>query len=134
VAAPRGRSGVTSAGLVELVDMFPTLTDLCGIPTAPGMEGTSFSPLLSEPSRSWKKAVFTVLRREGAADIMGASIRTARYRYTQWGDEKVAELYDYETDPNEYENLVGDPQQSGTLARMQEVLKNGWKGALASVP
>ena len=55
--------------------------------------------------------------------MRGYSIRTPRYRYTQWGDgEHGVELYDYETDPVEYTNLSRDPNHAETLSRMKRLL------------
>ncbi len=72
VAAPNKPRGRGSARLVEFVDLYPTLTDLCSLPTAAGMEGTSFVPLLDDPARHWKRAAFTqVLRDTGRQAIPG---------------------------------------------------------------
>ena len=57
--APQERSDHATEGLVELVDLYPMLTDLCGLPQPAGLEGTSFRPLLEEPGREWKSAIFS---------------------------------------------------------------------------
>ncbi len=128
VAAPGKKAGVASPRLVELIDLYPTLSELCGLKPAEGQEGTSFVPLLSEPERAWKKAAFTTVAR--GKNTMGRSIRTERYRYTEWGDEKAAELYDHDKDPQELHNLVKDPAHAETLGEMRRLLKEGYKGAL----
>src|SRR3954447_23250487 len=109
VAAPGKKGGAASPGLVEVVDIYPTLVGLCGLTPPKGLEGTSFAPLLDDPDRPWKKAAFTqVVHGKG---VMGRSIRTDRFRYTEWGgDTKVAELYDHEVDAHEYTNLARDPR------------------------
>ena len=58
------------------------------------------------------------------------SVRNDRYRYTEWGSEKMAELYDHLKDPHEYTNLVNDPKSAQALAEMQKLLKGGWQAAL----
>lgn len=125
VAAPGRRRGVGCPRLVEFVDIYPTLSELCGLPRPGGLEGTSFAPLLSDPQRSWKKAAFTVVAR--ARGVMGRSVRTDRYRYTEWDDDgKVAEIYDHEKDIHEFRNLAGDPKQ----AELRRILREGWRAAL----
>jgi len=126
IAAPGKKAGVASPRLVELVDVFPTLTQLCGLPTPEGMEGVSLVRLLEDPNRPWKKAAFTQVQRGG---VMGRSVRTERYRYTEWGSEKVAELYDHETDPLEHTNLVNDPKHAKVVEEMRRLLKEGWRAA-----
>lgn len=127
IVAPDGKAGAASPRLVESVDLYPTLVDLCGLPAPDGLEGTSLRPLLKDPHRAWKKAAFTQVSR---GKVMGRSVRSERYRYTEWGDEKTAELYDHQTDPHEFRNLVNDPQHAKTLAEMKRLLREGWRGAL----
>ena len=133
VAAPGKRAGVGCPRLVEFVDMYPTLTELCGLPPAEGLEGTSFVPLLSDPQRPWKKAAFTCVAR--GKGVMGHSVRTERYRYTEWDGEQLAELYDHEKDIHEWTNLafgghLKDPANAKVLEEMKQLLHAGWKAAL----
>jgi iduronate 2-sulfatase len=121
VAAPGKKGGVSSPRLVELVDLYPTLTDLCNLPTPNGLEGKSFVPLLDKPEQPWKKGAFTVVNRT-KPDLLGRSVRTERYRYTEWGDEKTAELYDHRTDPREFHNLAQDPGQAETVKELHALL------------
>jgi uncharacterized sulfatase len=130
VVAPGKLKKAVSPRLVEFVDMYPSLVDLCGLPQPHGLEGTSFVPLLKEPNRPWKKAAFTVVRR--GQDRLGRSVRTDRFRYTEWGDERTAELYDHQIDPKEYRNLVNDPASRKTLEEMRKTLRAGWRAALPS--
>jgi uncharacterized sulfatase len=123
VAAPGKKAGTRCPRLVELVDLYPTLAQLCGLPRPEGVEGTSFVPLLDDPERHWKKAAFTSVHRNG-----GESVRTERYRLTVWGKE-AAELYDHERDPHELVNRARDPGHAETLAEMRQVLREGWKRA-----
>ena len=125
VVAPACRPGAVSPRVVEMLDFYPTLAELCGLPKPPQGEGRSFVPLLKNPSQAWDKAAFTAERRPR---VLGRSVRTERYRYTEWDQGKQgAELYDYETDPNEYTNLVKDPKQERVLAEMKRRLNAGWK-------
>jgi uncharacterized sulfatase len=137
VAAPGVKPGTTSPRLVELVDLYPTLVELCGLPAATGLEGQSFVPLLSAPDRPWKKAAFTVVSRGGSNPgkpldprQLGRTIRTEDWRYTQWHDGR-AELYDHENDPRELNNLADEAAHHQIAAGLERRLKAGWKEARA---
>jgi uncharacterized sulfatase len=128
VSAPGKPSGLVSPRLVELVDLYPTVADLCGLPLPSGVEGTSFAPLLDDPMRPWKKGAFSVLRRKGEPG--GKAVYTERYAYVEWGSKETAQLYDHQTDPNEYINLIADPKHAQTVARMRDLLSGGWRKAV----
>lgn len=126
----------TSNALVELVDVYPTLTELAGLQRPSGLEGLSMVPLLAEPARSWKTAAFSqFLRAENKEKIMGYSIRTQDFRYTEWwdvssGKVEAAELYDRLNDPEESTNLINQQQHRETIKGLADMLKGGWKRAL----
>jgi iduronate 2-sulfatase len=139
VAAPgREANGKRSPRLVELVDLYPTLAELCGANAPANLEGTSFVPLLDDPKRRWKRGAFTMQgrgkeRTEAAKDIqfLGKSVRTERWRYTEWDEGKQGvELYDERNDPREAKNLADDPNHAKTRAELQQLLRNGWRAAL----
>lgn len=124
IADPHRTAGVTDR-LVELVDVYPTLCALCDLPAPDGLEGTSVTPLMDDPSRAWKKAVFTNVRR-GTHNV---TVRTDEWRYSEWGDSRRRELYDLENDPLEITNLAYDPAYAAVRREMQAVLAAGWRGA-----
>ncbi|MBK5294298.1 MAG: sulfatase-like hydrolase/transferase, partial [Acidobacteriia bacterium] len=141
VAAPGHKKGISTKRLVEWVDLYPSLCDLAGLAKPEGLEGTSFVPLLDNPSRAWKKAVFTIVARgsdpgqasggaRGKEGILGRSVRTERYRYTEWGSSDMSELYDHSNDPKEFTNLARTPKHAITVEQMRKVLRDGWKAAL----
>jgi uncharacterized sulfatase len=119
VHAPGKNENTACPRLVEFVDIYPTLTELCGLPQAPGMEGISFRPLLDSPQRPWKKAAYTMVARGGGR--FGRSVRTERYRYTEWDDGQAGvEFYDHEVDPNEWTNVAW-PSRSRTTRQTGEM-------------
>jgi arylsulfatase A-like enzyme len=110
--------------LVELIDIYPTLSELCRL-TPPGyLEGTSFTPLLTSPDRPWKTAAFTCL-----TDYTTRSIRTGRYRFIERASGQN-ELYDCQADPAEDRNLANDPAWQAAVIELQAALRAGWRQAV----
>ena len=124
VAPGVARRGSVCKRPVELVDIYPTLADLCGLGVPEGLDGISMKPLLEDPTRAWKKAAFTT-RSKGQR-----SLRTERWRYTQWGSPDKAELYDHQGDPGEFTNLAADPEHAEVVAELRQLLNASWKAAL----
>ncbi len=120
-----GRKGMgrPTSGIVEFVDLYPTLADLAGLSPPKGLEGVSFRPLLEDPTREGKKAAFTQSNR---ARFTGRTVRTDRWRYTEWdrGDKGV-ELYDHASDPLEYHNLADKPEHAAVRRELQALLRAG---------
>ena len=114
IAAPGAKPGV-ARGLVEFVDLYPTLAELCGLTPPAGLAGQSLLPLLRDPDAPGKAAAFTLVNR-GAA--RGDSVRTPRWRFTRWSDGAV-ELYDHDSDPEENRNVAtAQPEVVERLAAM----------------
>lgn len=132
IAAPGMKTaGQKSERVVELVDLYPTLAELCGYKTPQHIQGQSLVPLLKDPQAERTRPAFSVTHSRASRlhkemkgkNPLGHSIRTERYRYTEWGDgEYGAELYDYQTDPEEFRNLVRDPTHRETVARLKGLL------------
>jgi arylsulfatase A-like enzyme len=102
----------------EMVDFYPTLAELCGLPAPRYLSGVSLAPVLENPAARPRQSALTQY-----AD--GYSIRTARYRYTEWGADgrEGAELYDHESDPEELLNLSRRPEQGETMRRLSKLLR-----------
>lgn len=124
-------NGTASERVVEFVDLYPTLAELCGLdlPDSMPLTGRSLAPLLANPKADWdSNAVSQVLRPADdrlPSQVMGRSIRTERWRYTEWnGGQSGAELYDHETDPNEFTNLASDPDEAAkaVIERLKPLL------------
>jgi arylsulfatase A-like enzyme len=97
--------GVTRAGgrcprTVSLLDVYPTLIDLCGLPRRTELDGRSLAPLLRNPAAEWNRPAVTTYFRNNH------SIRSERWRYTRYADGGE-ELYDHQADPMEWTNLAG---------------------------
>ncbi|MBI5425844.1 MAG: sulfatase [Opitutae bacterium] len=132
-------AGTRSAALVETVDVLPTLVELCGITRLPVTDGTSFAPVLREPGRAWKDAVFHVFDRKWTFEdesrkelVIGHAVRTADYRLIEWrrgwslaGERVAVELYDYAADPLETRNLADDPAHAAVRAQLEARLRSG---------
>lgn len=111
---------------VELLDLYPTLADLCGLTPPPNLEGKSLRPLLNNPKSEWSLPAYTQTARrtgERGGGTMGYSVRTERFRYTEWdGGKEGAELYDQQSDPKEYHNLAKEPAYAATVAELKKLL------------
>ncbi len=116
IAAPGIKPGV-ARGLVEFVDLYPTIAELCGLKPPADLAGQSLRPLLRDPSAPGKPAAFTLVTR-GAA--RGDSVRTDRWRFTRWSDGAV-ELYDHASDPEENRNVAAAHPE--VIRRLTETLR-----------
>src|SRR5689334_10606088 len=121
IYAPGKKSNAVSPRLAEFVDVFPTLTDLCGLPLPGGLEGISLAPFLDDPNRPWKKAAFTVATRPRG---LGRAVRTETHTLLVWPDGSE-QLYDHTRDPHEYENLALDTRVKETTNELRQLLKSG---------
>ncbi|MCE6987560.1 sulfatase [Dyadobacter sp. CY323] len=124
VSVPGGTKGKSSGRTVELLDIYPTLAELCGISPTQKLQGKSLTPLLKYPDAIWDKPAYTQVRR---GEIFGRSVRSERFRYTEWDEGKAGvELYDHQKDPNEFTNLAKDNAYLITVAEMATLLKKGF--------
>ena len=120
ISAPGKPAGKSSARIVELLDLHPTLADLAGIPVAPKAEGKSLRPLVENPAAAWDKPALTQVQR---GKFMGYTLRTEKWRYTEWdGGAKGSELYDEENDPQELKNLAQTPEFKETVEKQKALL------------
>jgi iduronate 2-sulfatase len=128
VSMPGAKAGVSSAAFIEAVDVYPTLSELAGLPQPTGLDGRSFAKLLSDPASQHRDHVIHVYPRtaEGRGSLLGRAIRTERYRLVEWkpaggaAAEAEYELYDYAADPQESVNLAGT--QPETVRALQMLL------------
>jgi len=129
LAGPGIPEGRVCRRTVELVDLYPTLADLCGLAPPGGLEGRTLRPLLENPVQPWEDPAYTqVLRLDDKNRPRGDSVRTDRWRYTEWEHGKAGiELYDHDHDPDEFNNLANDPAYSKVVVELQALLRKKLK-------
>jgi uncharacterized sulfatase len=112
-------------GLAELIDVYPTLADLCGLKAPKGLPGVSLRPLLDDPTKPGKQGAYTQVQRGAKKDgIMGRTVRTQRWRYTEYDEgKKGVELYDHDNDPQEFRNLAKEPQHQKVIEELRKLLR-----------
>lgn len=121
VYAPGKTTSAVCQRMIEYVDLFPTLTELCELPPQPGVEGNSFVSLLVDPQSAGKPFAQSVVSRGRRKESLGRSLYTEKWTYIEWPDGSQ-QLYDYAADPYEYKNLAGDAQHASTVAELQQTL------------
>lgn len=112
---PRSQQGFVCDRPVGLVDVYPTLLDLCGLPSNSENEGHSLRPLLEDPEASWDHTTLTTYGPGNHA------VQSARYRFYQYADGS-RELYDHQNDPNEWKNLASDPRLAEVIGALRSEL------------
>lgn len=124
IADPRkATAGQVSPRVVQYLDMYPTLVDLCGLPPAPWTQGRPLTPLLNHPQGAWGHPAYTVQTRNWA---IGRSVRDERWRYTEWDEgRRGAALFDHDNDPHETRNVIADPRHAPAVSRLQQLLRDG---------
>jgi arylsulfatase A-like enzyme len=107
---------------VSLIDLYPTLAELCGVAAADGLDGQSLVPLLRDPSRASDHQALTVF------DPGNVTVRSERWRYIRYADGSE-ELYDMAGDPNEWTNVAGDPDRESLLSSFRDVVNQKAAGS-----
>jgi arylsulfatase A-like enzyme len=114
-------NGRTSPRTVELLDIYPTLVDLCGLPQYNELEGVSLRPLLDNPYAEWNRPAYTIWN-EHNKGITGVVVRTERWRYAEFfGRGAGAFLTDPINDPSEMRNLVNDAKYADVVAELHQL-------------
>jgi iduronate 2-sulfatase len=137
ISAPGiGKGGAKTSAISELIDIFPTLTDLSGLPSPPQLDGTSLVPVLKDASTTVKTAALTQHPRpalywgggpQSLPQVMGYAFWTDRWSYHEWRDFKTGhivgqELYDQQTDPLETVNQAGTVDAAAVIPALAEQL------------
>jgi iduronate 2-sulfatase len=118
--------GAETEAVVELLDVYPSLVELCHLQPPHQLQGKSLSPIVDDPSVSWKNPAFTQVTRSSVG--MGYSVRYGDWRLTQWGPNGSGgmELYNVTQDKEGYYNHANDPKYAATVDRLYGFLKKGY--------
>ncbi|QGY46766.1 sulfatase-like hydrolase/transferase [Maribellus comscasis] len=134
-----GQTAAKTDALVEFVDIFPSLCELAGLEKPGHLQGTSFAPLVQTPDKKWKEAALSYWPVSNRTDpekvVMGYTVQTDRYRYTEWirkstGELLARDLFDHHTDPQENNSIANDPENEELMQNLSRLLNKGkgWKG------
>ena len=104
---------------MNLIDLYPTLNDLCGFSSPAKLDGTSLVPQLRQPLTKRGRPSITEFRKGNA------SVRSERWRYIRYADGSE-ELYDHASDPNEWTNLEGEPEHASVKQNLASWLPKFW--------
>ena len=120
IAVPKAKQQYSNQ-VVELIDLYPTLAQLCGLPKPGGIEGHSLASLLQKPESNWDYPAYSVT---SVRNKIGKSVRTKRWHYVEWDEGKSGSmLFEHPADPHESKNLSNDPAYATTVDEMKKLLK-----------
>jgi iduronate 2-sulfatase len=109
-----------SPRMIEVLDIYPTLTDLAGLKAPRTVAGKSLRPLLVNPKAAWNRPAFSQY-------TSGRSVRLDNWHYVEWnGGKGGAQLFDQQKDPQELKNLALDPKSQATVQRLKALLRRNW--------
>lgn len=130
-------AGSKTNALVEFVDIYPSLCELAGLELPAHLQGTSFAPLVANPDKKWKEGALSywpLNRTNPDKVVMGYTVQTNRYRYTEWIRESTGELmandlFDHQTDPDENISIAANPENEDLIGELSQLLNKGkgWK-------
>ena len=123
VAAPGAKgNGKTSPRVVQALDLYPTVCELCRVKAPAGLHGHSLVPLLRDPEAAWDRPAYTVFG--NAQRVVGVAVRTARFRYAEYdGGAGGAMLFEHPADPHERTNLADDPRYAQVRAELSALAR-----------
>jgi arylsulfatase A-like enzyme len=107
--------------VVEMVDLYPTLVELCGLPKPDGLEGRSLTSLLNDPQTPWDHPAYTCWSEDGRT-LTGVAVRADKWRYAEYA-LGGAMLLDLENDPHELKNLASDPQYANVIEHLSRLVR-----------
>jgi len=119
IAMP-GQKGTSTKRVVELIDLYPTLAELCGLPKPDRQSGESIARIVKDPNAAFDRPAYsyTVYGKS-----FGRSIQTSKWHYVEWDDGKSGNmLYAIDEDPHELKNLSNDPKYAKTVEEMKKIL------------
>ena len=126
IAAPgAGGNGKACYRIVQSMDLYPTLAELCGLPLAEGIEAVSLTSLLRNPAAEWNRPAYSVWSEDGRT-FHGVAVRNEKWRYAEYGPDGVngAMLFDPRQDPLEMTNLANDPKYAAVCAELSALTRS----------
>lgn len=144
IAGPGVTKGAVAQAPVGLIDLYPTLAAMCGVKAPANLQGQNLAPILKDTKqmgRGWvlsqvvrgggfKRAGASAARGDDGKRIFGYSLRTPRWRYTEWDAGKEGhELYDHDTDPKELTNLADKADHAATVAELSAQIREAAKAS-----
>jgi arylsulfatase A-like enzyme len=116
--------GTKTSSMAEMIDLYPTLTDLCEVSSPAYLAGKSLKPILLDPKTSVRESALSQI-------VGGYTLRTKDFRYTRWGEvgKGMTELYDRRSDPEELKNLSENSKYVSTMKRLDQELTDRIKAA-----
>jgi arylsulfatase A-like enzyme len=115
------KTGGESERFVSLMDIYPTLAELCGLTPPAYIDGRSLVPLLKDPMAPWESTAITGLCDKGKTDLAYVSIRHELGRYTRYGSDEE-EFYDTTKDPHEWTNEIDNPKYAATVKKLRDLV------------
>ena len=136
ISAPSMKGGQRTNALAELVDVFPTLCELSELPLPEGLHGSSLQPVLLDPAIPWKEGVFSQYfkNKPKVGKVLGTSLRTDRYRYTEWRKENQdgrledVTLIDLQNDPGARRNVARNPENKQVIEKLKALVAKSGTG------
>ena len=134
IAAPDLPKNKRTKALTELVDLFPTICDLSGNHIPQNLHGLSLKPILKDPAVKWKEGAFSQYfkSKRGTGRVLGTSLRTDRYRYTEWRKKdhtgKLEDITLIDFQGNHHQNVAADPVHKAALKKLAELAKKSGIG------
>lgn len=132
ISAPGLKPVARTEALTEFLDVYPTLCELAGLPVPDHVQGKSLVPLMRGETEKLHEAAISQISRGAKKGVMGWTLRTPQYRYIEWrkadlagekhtftGEVLATELYDYDKDPQERENVADQPAYAKVLQEHQ---------------
>lgn len=111
----------TASPVIQALDLYPTLCDLCGVAPPAGLEGVSLRPLIDDPKAKWDRPAISVFRN---GKMHGVAVRNSKYRYVEYNEgEGGRMLFDEAADPHELKNLATDPQMKTLVEEMSKIAR-----------
>ena len=129
-------NGAQCNQVVEFIDIYPTVAKLCDLSPPNEQPGKDLMALLKEPNLNWEGQAFTQVLRPGhGKPVMGRSVRTNKWRYTDWNEGKEGEeLYNKILDPGEFNNVASDPNYMQIKFQLKKLLDENVSGQVPSTP